>query len=67
MTDRPDYAGIRAQLLDHRRKAEAQIAETEARLTGLRERVRAIDEALDLMPERKRRRAAAVKRAEAAE
>jgi hypothetical protein len=47
-----DYASIRAQLLEHRRLAEEQIA-------GLRERVRAIDEALDVMPERRRRRKAA--------
>jgi hypothetical protein len=52
MTDRPDYAGIRATLLEHRRLAEEQIA-------GLRERVRAIDEALTLLPERRRRRKAA--------
>jgi hypothetical protein len=65
MSARVDYASIRAALLDHRRKAEAQIAEGEERLTGLREYVRGLDAALDLMPERKRRKAA--QRREAAE
>jgi hypothetical protein len=67
VADRTDIPGIRAALLAHRARAVEHIAEHEAHLTGLREYVRGLDEALNLLPERRRRRAAQAAPRKAAE
>jgi hypothetical protein len=67
VADRTHIPGIRAALLAHRAKAVAEIADLEQRLTGLREYVRGLDEALPLLPERRRRRAAQAAPRKAAE